>query len=87
MSDLFPVAHISGSFAENISVTDQSPWLYSIFLQRSRAIYIGETFAAGGLISRLAAHFGPLSLQNESGIEPSDALHGKNGCQQTDTKH
>ena len=57
-----PVGHISGTQISGIEATRRLPWLYVICSIGSHIIYIGETFEEGGLVGRLAKHFGPYSL-------------------------
>lgn len=53
-----PVIHFNGVVASQVNVTDSVPWVYIISSLKDELIYIGQTFDEGGLVTRLASHFG-----------------------------
>ena len=67
-----PVAHVSGTAAVQLDLTQQIPWLYIIVAVRQRIIYIGETHDQGGLVVRLSSHFG---YYQQSGLKQAAAKH------------
>jgi hypothetical protein len=53
------VGHITGIHIASIDLTLRLPWIYLIASVGSRVLYVGETYALGGLVGRLSEHFGP----------------------------
>lgn len=53
-----PIGHFSGDVSQAVDLATQLPWLYVIACPNSRLLYVGETYAQGGVIGRLANQFG-----------------------------
>ena len=56
-----PIAHITGVHAAPTDLISRAPWVYLMLSEGSQILYIGETYEEGGLVGRVARHFGPYS--------------------------